>query len=499
MRTRLLTAAVLLVTFVNLVPASDDSPARVAGLIAKLASPRWAEREAATRSLDALGEVALEPLRAALRSDDHEVRRRAAQIIETVEARLVNERLLKPATIALEFHNSPLPDAVAALKRHTGLEILLTDQAARRSVTVSSKPLPVWEAIELFCRKADLREWDGYGNVPAGFTAAQQQFQQQQFAGPGQVIIVNRARTASRVPGTDGRVMLHDGPAPSTLSSHAGSVRVRLLPAGTAFPSTQADRDEVVLPLHVSAEARMSNVTVLSATVERAVNERGQTLAAADLKPDATNEAEILFMNGQLVPTVSRGRGTQIAIRVQHGEKPSQRLAELRGHLVVDSVVSDVVATADARGLAGTAFSSPCGVSGKIEAVESTASGSKFTLDLDVPPAVALATGPGDPQLQQMGGGIVRRGVNFIEQVDSPSLPAGTRQFAALTLEDAQGQRLEVAGGSWKRTALNGIGGKYQIAVAFRHREGEAVRLVLHGRRPVAVLVPFAFKDVPLQ
>ena len=171
----------------------------------------------------------------------------------------------------------------------------------------------------------------------------------------------------------------------------------------------------------------MTNVTVLSATVERAVNgPSGQPLTAADLRPETTNETEILFFNGQLVPSVGRGRGTQIAIRVQQSEKPSQRLADLRGHLVVDSIVSEVVATADARWPTGTAFTSPCGVTGKIETVKSTASGSKYTLELDIPPAVALATGPGDPQLQQMGGGIVRRGVNFIEQMDSPSLPAGT-------------------------------------------------------------------------
>ena len=217
MRIRLLTSAVLLVTFVNLATAADESPARIASLIAKLASPRYTERESATRSLDALGEVALEPLRAALRSDDHEVRRRAAQIIETVELRLVNERLLKPATIALEFHNSPLPEAVAALKRHTGLEILLSDSAARRRCHRFVETVAGLGGDRAILPQSRSARMDGYGNLPPGFNAAQQQMQQQQIVGPGQVIIVNRGRTVTRVPGTDGRVMLHDAAAPSGL------------------------------------------------------------------------------------------------------------------------------------------------------------------------------------------------------------------------------------------------------------------------------------------
>lgn len=496
MRTRLLTSAALLVVLAGNSVAADESPSRIAGLIAKLASPRYAEREAASRSLDALGDVVLEPLRAALRSDDAEVRRRAAHIIETVELRQVNERLLKPTTIALEFHNSPLPEAVAALKRHTGLEILLSDQVARRNVTVSSKPLPVWEAIELFCRKAELREWDGYGSMPPGFSTAHQQ-----RVGPGQIIVINgRGRSTTRMlPGTDGRVMLYDGPAAAAMSFHAGSVRVRVLPSGTPFPSTQADRDEVVLPLHVSAEARLANVSVLSATVERAINERGQVLPAVELKPEASHDNEVVVFNGQVMQSFGRGRGTQIALRLKQGDQPSQSLSELRGHLAVDAVIDDTIATADARGLAGTAFTSPCGVNGRIDSVERTETGTRYTIDFDVPPAVSLATGPGEPQIPQFNNAIVRRGANLLIGMKSPTLPAGTRQYAGLSLDDANGRQLEVASGSWERIALNGIGGKYQVEVTFRHRAGEGVRLVAFGKRPATILVPFAFKDVPLQ
>src|SRR4051812_6127992 len=178
MRTRLLTPAALVIALAGWA-AADESPARVAGLIAKLGSPRYAEREAASRALDGLGEAALEPLRAAFKSEDAEVRHRAALLADGIEQRLANARLLAPGFVTLDFTATPLPEAVAALKRQTGLDIQVSDAVGRRAVTVVSKPLPAWEALELFCRRADLREWDGYTVAPRGFpSAAQSQFQQ---------------------------------------------------------------------------------------------------------------------------------------------------------------------------------------------------------------------------------------------------------------------------------------------------------------------------------
>jgi hypothetical protein len=64
----------------------------VAQLIRQLGSDSFAEREAASRRLAALGEPALGPLReAGARSDDVEVRRRANRLVKLIQGRLLGE------------------------------------------------------------------------------------------------------------------------------------------------------------------------------------------------------------------------------------------------------------------------------------------------------------------------------------------------------------------------------------------------------------------------
>lgn len=505
MRTRLLVPALFVIASIGSI-RGDESPSRVAGLIAKLGSPRFAEREAAGRTLDALGESALDSLRTALKADDAEVRRRAAALVEGIEHRAANARLLQPAAIALNFQDVPLAQAVATLRQETKLDVQLNDRVGRRTVTVVAKPLPVWEALELFCRKAGLSEWDGYSALPPGFTVAQPQAITQQAVGPGgQVIFINRGRIATRVAaGSDGRVLLNDGAAPAVAASHAGSVRVRVLPPSTPFAWTQiAGEDAVVLPLQVSPEVRLTAVNVISATVERALDDRGQTLTVTDLRPEPSPDEQepMMIAGGQWQMRPARVRGTQIALKVRPGDKPARKLVELRGQLIADVVVADTVATTDAKAPAGTAVAGQFGVTGKVTAVEASDAGPKFALEVDVPPNVALMTGRGVIPTPQVNGAFVIRAVNgnLLEQMDQAAVPPGTTQFGGLSLEDANGKKLEVVGGTWKRTSANGLGGKYQIAVRFRAGDAEPAKLVLTGLRPGAIQVPFAFKDVPLQ
>jgi WD40 repeat protein len=83
------------------VPTGLEPPARagqqerdeIVSLIARLGSPEFGEREAATGALDRLGGKALAALRAAATDHaDAEVRRRAAQLAQAIEQRLTDER-----------------------------------------------------------------------------------------------------------------------------------------------------------------------------------------------------------------------------------------------------------------------------------------------------------------------------------------------------------------------------------------------------------------------
>jgi hypothetical protein len=68
--------------------AADADATRVDRLIQQLGSDQFAQREAASRALEAIGAPAFAALRDALGSDDAEVRRRAENLVERLRPRL---------------------------------------------------------------------------------------------------------------------------------------------------------------------------------------------------------------------------------------------------------------------------------------------------------------------------------------------------------------------------------------------------------------------------
>jgi HEAT repeat protein len=68
-------------------PAGGPNAADVARLVRQLGSEQYAEREAASKALGAIGEPALAALNEAALSDDLEVRRRAERLLEALRAR----------------------------------------------------------------------------------------------------------------------------------------------------------------------------------------------------------------------------------------------------------------------------------------------------------------------------------------------------------------------------------------------------------------------------
>jgi WD40 repeat protein len=69
----------------SLAPAADPTPAEIHRLIDKLGSPKFADREAASQALTAVGELALEALRKAANNPDPEIRVRVAALISAIE------------------------------------------------------------------------------------------------------------------------------------------------------------------------------------------------------------------------------------------------------------------------------------------------------------------------------------------------------------------------------------------------------------------------------
>jgi len=84
----------LLMVMADLGRLADDA-VRIDRLIEQLGSEVFAEREAATKALDRIGEPALKLLRKSSEdSDDAEIRRRAGQLVATIEPRVAEARAL---------------------------------------------------------------------------------------------------------------------------------------------------------------------------------------------------------------------------------------------------------------------------------------------------------------------------------------------------------------------------------------------------------------------
>src|SRR3712207_5605042 len=111
--------------------AGGERAGRVAVLVEQLGSEKFAERQAATTELEALGAPALEALRQAAQGKDPEVRRRAQTLVRQIEKGLETERLLEPTRVRLAYRETPLAEAVADLARQGGITIKLLAEDTR--------------------------------------------------------------------------------------------------------------------------------------------------------------------------------------------------------------------------------------------------------------------------------------------------------------------------------------------------------------------------------
>ena len=100
-------------------------------------------------------------LQAAARSENPEVRSRALALIGKMKRATESTNRLTARRVKLNYRDMPLGTAINDLRARTGLPILLDGNRVAdplRKVTCITDEVPVWEAVELFCRAADLRE-----------------------------------------------------------------------------------------------------------------------------------------------------------------------------------------------------------------------------------------------------------------------------------------------------------------------------------------------------
>lgn len=511
MRTRIersmLLAAALSVTAFALAEAPDASPERIARLVHQLGSARFAERESATRSLDALGEPALESLRAAATASDPETKRRASELVERIGQRVSLERLLKPTTLALSFRDTPLEEAVKSLARQTGLQFELspTGKFAGRKVTVHCEPMPIWDAIELFCRKADIHEWDGLSQSPGVPQTDSSGRGNVAFGGlQGQVIF--NGRDLNRSGGfANSKLLLLDGPEGAVPRHLAGAVRLRVLPHGTPFPHA-INSGEFVLPIQVSAESRLQWIGATAMRIDRAVDEFGKSIEVAGILAGNSSGEDVAWIpapNGLLMAQTPTRLGPA-ALRVVRPDRDSRRLQEIAGQLTGQVRTSSGLVRMPAPFKPGES-SSVSGVTLKLNECSEPSPGEiKLSVEIVVPSDVQIS-GVVNPF---SNGRVAIQGAVVVQQMaiqgngrpSATQLQSGTTEYAGLAIEDEQGRRWSAVAGSQEIKQLGPQGVDLRVTVTFKSPAADSTpaRLTLTGSRPQMVAIPFAFRDVPL-
>ncbi len=487
---------------------AQDDAARVQRLAARLGSHNFHERETATRELDELGESALDALRQAARSDNAETRRRATELIDKIARRSATARMLAPTLIALNYEKTPLTRAVADLARRTGAPITLHGDPARfqgRTVTVTSGPVTFWQALQLFCHRADLHEWDGLSPLPPEVSDPTVPDHPTPSIGGvrilGQALARRGLVTPLRSTSPPIRYALLDGPGAALPAHFAGSVRVRALPPGTPFP-TDVGKD-ILLPLQVSSEPRLNAHDALDLRVDRAIDEQGRALRVQTVRLEFTDEADdtVRRFNGRAAPPPMITRSGPVSVRIRQAETPAKRLRELAGAVTVQAFVAEpAVEMPRPAEAVGRIVGGEGNVALKLVGLHRLAGGEiQVIAAVQLPYGVQLAHGVGGMVGMPMRNGFGGQWGGM--QLSDPDLsPAEGAEYQGLVIEDAQGRRFAAVNGAAEIAGLADKNFTVRVTATFRPavKGAEPSRLVFLARRPAAVEVPFVLKDLLL-
>lgn len=474
-------------------PASRADIRRTAELIAQLGDSRFEQREAAARALAALGVRARGPLEQALHSDDAEVRRRARQLLLRLERHQEAERLLAPTRVQLAYREVPVARAAADLSRKIGLPIHLEggwNSVAGRQVTLAGEDLSFWEAIDLFCRKAEVRE-----PVPSG-VAPDDRFAYD--ADERRVYAIGSSRGSGRSP-QDNLLLLRDGAPPALPLYLHGALRLRALPPGTPATGWPRSGHEVAFGLEVCLERRLRLRSVLALKVDRAVDDQGRILAqppeavpgAGAVLGSPAEEVVILWDGFSELPTDRRVSGTVVPVRLRAAGAASQRLREVQGTLAlqVQRAPEALVTVDDVLRAAGKRIEGAAGNAVQVVRAERDAEG-RVEVRVEVTPAADLMFAGFPARLLVLGDGRWRsRGI---------PVPPPVR-LEQLALVDARERRCLPT--STTEPAANGTGTAWGLTLLFQPAQALELpaRLEFTGYRTFTVEVPFTLRDVPLQ
>ena len=477
--------------------AGEPTPEK---LIAGLGSRRFAEREKATAALMARPGPATVRLllRAVATNSDAEVRRRARLVLEYLGRIQESEQVLRPQRLRLSYRQVTVADAVADFARRTGLPVVLDKDAASklvgRRITLETAETTTWDAFRRLCVKAGLTE------RPPAVTPQRSPanpyvdlgFQPRGARPARQVIFLDGPSMAP--PKQEERLILvvGKGEAPTAL---AGAVRIQL--AGRPKAARTNLAREVTFTLNVTTEPHLAWNRVVALRVDAAEDSLGQRLRQPAVYvgedgsgPFQSNEVIVLWDGVSELPST---KTRQAPLRLLLGERPAQRIRELRGVLSaeVEAPSSPLVTVADVFKAAGTTVKGLDSCYVKI--LEAKRANGQVTLRVEVKGLAKRSdiSGLGNVRILRINRGL-RGNVQMVN-----ALSAADATGRGLALLDGKGNALSLAAGNYTINEPN-TPQTYTLTYQPRKDQEGPYRFVFSGRRTVVIDVPFTLKDVPL-
>jgi hypothetical protein len=479
--------------------AQQAAAEQVARLIAELGSDDFETRESAARQLEAFGPAAAPALRKAAGSSDHEVRRLALQVAEKLARKMEAAEALEPKRFRLAFRDMPLNFAVQEFQRIGGIRIQLDGVKGDRKVTLDTGYTNFWDAFDKFCAAAGLVEKvfdtpseggnEGQMGYPGGWGRRRMMMWNGRFYQPQQDDVLPALQ--------NGQYVLTEGKPAARPTYQAGALRFRALPAGTSLGrlgNLKGDK-ELIFGIEILPEPALAWEKVQSLHVTRAVDDQGQTLDVAQLSGDGDPQPnqfdDMVFYSGDMGRAGGNNGGQRLPLRLTLGRKPSALIKELSGVATIKMQTStQTLATVDnILEVRDKAFKGSDGSFLKVIEVKRE-EGGKFVVHVKVEQAQdedAAAMNPWG-----WGGGMGWN-PNGGESADS------TVSTGSLVLFDARGNLVRLVSKEQEPDPTGSGNEEYRFTYQVVKGAPEPAKLVLQGRRPLSIDVPFTLKDVPLR
>ena len=430
-------------------------------LVARLGSPRYAERESAEAALTGRGRAALPALRAAASHRDLEVRTRVAAILQHLE----NSLVLQATPILLDFRGRPLTDVLRQINERSGLNLQVASRedpscSSRRVTLEASSPLPFWEAVDRICEAGRLRTTLGSSPDP-GHQDDAFVFQDEAAASPGVVSDCGPFRVQLTNIAYQSEISLNR-PRP-VLALSGGPATPAVDPAAEFSANRQ-----MYLQLLMAAEPRLAITQDGPVRLDEAVDDRGHSLIPPRVTASLSHSSGYFGMN----PTPS----VRLRVDLARPDDAGRRIVRLKG------VIPLMVATRKPGPLV-VSLSIP---TGRVHRNEDVALVVREVRDPrgDQPAVIELildaAQGPSRPTLDD----------------DRDLIPSRTDvPHQQLEVLDARGNSL-----AWFPSATTYAGNETRLTLTIPSSGSTAVPATIryHGIIRASTEVAFEFRDVPM-